>query len=153
VVVRENDSLDLVMKEFAKENVGEIPVVSSQDPTKILGTVWRIDVISAYNKEILKRDLEGEVVNSMMRTSYTNLVEVVDGFFMLEIEVPSGFVGKTIKDIGVRNKFGVDIILIRRRGKENKLHTKLPQGRYRFHKEDQLLIFGPRPKVEHLSRL
>ncbi len=153
VVVRENDSLDLVMKEFAKENVGEIPVVSSQDATKILGTVWRIDVISAYNKEILKRDLEGEVLNSMKRTSYSNLVEVVDGFFMLEVEVPPSFVGKYIKEIDVRNKFGVDIILIRSRTKDKKLKTKIPQGNYRFQSHDQLLIFGLRKKVELLSRL
>lgn len=153
VMVRETDSLDVVMKEFAKENVGEIPVISSQDPTKILGTVWRIDVISAYNKEILKRDLEGEVLNSMKRTSYTNLVEVVEGFYMLEIDVPPSFVGKSIKDLGVRNNFGVDIILIRRPSKDNKLQTRLPEGTYRFQKKDQLLIFGRRKKVELLSHL
>ena len=72
---------------------------------------------------------------------------------MLEVEVPPGFVGKYIKEIGVRNKFGVDIILIRSRTKDKKLKTKIPQGSYRFQSHDQLLIFGPRKKVELLSRL
>ncbi|MCK4889968.1 MAG: chloride channel protein, partial [Candidatus Aminicenantes bacterium] len=34
LVVSESDHLDYVMKEFAKENIGEIPVISSKDPSE-----------------------------------------------------------------------------------------------------------------------
>ncbi|MCP5048802.1 MAG: chloride channel protein, partial [bacterium] len=65
LVVTEDDNLDYVMREFGKENVGEIPVVSAGDASVIVGTVWRLDVITAYNKEILKRDLAGHVSTSL----------------------------------------------------------------------------------------
>jgi CIC family chloride channel protein len=78
-VVNEKDNLDYVMRQFGKENISEIPVVSSSDPTKILGTVWRLDVITAYNKEILKRDLVGEVSTSLSNVSHRKMVEVTDG--------------------------------------------------------------------------
>ena len=81
LVVNEKDHLDYVMKEFAKENIDEIPVVSSSDPTKILGSIWRIDVISAYNKEILKRDLAGEVSHLMTASLDKQLVEIIEGLY------------------------------------------------------------------------
>jgi predicted transcriptional regulator len=105
IVVNENNNLDYVIKEFGKENIDEIPVVSENNPSKILGTVWRVDVIDAYNKEILKRDLAGEVSNSMRKSSYSSSpTEIMEGLYLLEIEVPSKFIGKKIKDINFRHK-------------------------------------------------
>ena len=153
VSVKDDDRLDFVMKEFSRENIDEIPVVSSEDPRKILGTIWIIDIISAYNKEILKRDLEGEVYDSMTRSAYSDLVEVMDGYYLLEIEVPNSFINKQVKEIAVRNKYGVDIILIRQKSQGEKLKTKIPQGKYTFHKDDHLLIFGALKKVEYLRNV
>jgi CIC family chloride channel protein len=154
LLVNENDHLDYIMKEFAKENIDEIPVVSEGDPTKILGTIWRIDVISAYNKEILKRDLAGEVSHLMSTSLNKQKVEIIEGLFLLEIEVPNKFIGKTIKELNLRQKYGVDIILIKKAGdKEEKLLKKVPGGDYEFQAEDHLLILGEKKCVEHLSNL
>lgn len=154
IVVNENNNLDYVIKEFGKENIDEIPVVSENNPSKILGTVWRVDVIDAYNKEILKRDLAGEVSNSMRKSSYSSSpTEIMEGLYLLEIEVPSKFIGKKIKDIDVRNKYNVDIILIKQKTSTNKLPTKIPDANYKFQTQDNLLILGNRKKVEFLSKL
>lgn len=153
VVVNDEDNLDFVMREFGKENVGEIPVVSAKDPTKKMGTIWRMDVISAYNKEILKRDLAGQMSTSLSNVSPTRTVEIMEGLFLLEIDVPAVFIGEKIKDLDVRNKYGVDIILIKRKSKSGKLVTWVPRANYTFHDEDDLLILGEQKKVEYLSKL
>ncbi len=153
LVVNERDHLDYVMKEFAKENIDEIPVVSSTDPAKVLGTIWRIDVISAYNKEILKRDLAAEVSHLMSQSLDHQLVEIMEGLYLLEVEVPTTFVGKRIRELGVRNNFGVDIVLIKKGAGNETLLTKVPDGNYRFQPEDSLLILGEKKRVEFLSKL
>lgn len=153
VVVNEKDNLDLVMREFGKENISEIPVVSSSDPTKILGTVWRLDVITAYNKEILKRDLVGEVSSLLSNVAQRKIVEVMEGLYMQEIDVPAFFISKKIKELDVRNKYQVDIILIKKKSGEGKLNTKIPSANYTFHAHDSLLILGERDKVEYMSKL
>jgi CIC family chloride channel protein len=152
-VVNEKDNLDLVMREFGKENISEIPVVSSSDPTKILGTVWRLDVITAYNKEILKRDLVGEVSSSLSNVAQRKMVEVMDGLYLQEIDVPAFFISKKIKELDVRNKYQVDIILIKKKSGEGKLNTKIPSANYTFHAHDSLLILGERDKVEYMNKL
>lgn len=153
VTVTENDHLDYVMKEFAKENTGEIPVVSHQNPADILGTIWRIDVIAAYNKEILKRDLAGEISHLVAASLRSQLVEITDGLYLLEIETPASFVGKKIKDVEVRRKYGVDIMLIKKRKTTKKMLTKIPNADYIFKPDDNLLILGEKKKVEFLSKL
>jgi uncharacterized protein with PhoU and TrkA domain len=153
LVVKENDHLDYVMKESSKENIGEIPVRSSKNPKKILGTIWRIDVISAYNKEILKRDLAGEVSHLVSASLQHQLVEITDGLYLLEIETPRGFINKKIKEIDVRKKFNVDIVLIKKRTKSKKLLTKIPNSDYIFQPDDNLLILGQRKNVEKMNNL
>jgi CIC family chloride channel protein len=153
LVVNETDHLDYVMKEFTKENIDEIPVVSSQGSGEILGTIWRIDVIAAYNKEILKRDLAGEMSHLVSASSRNQLVEVEDGLYLLEIETPRAFIGKQIKDIDVRNRYGVDIVLIKKRKSSKKLVTRVPKASYTFSTGDNLLILGERRKVELLSKI
>jgi CIC family chloride channel protein len=153
VVANEKDNLDYVMRQFGKENISEIPVVSSSDPTKILGTVWRLDVITAYNKEILKRDLVGEMSTSLSNVSHRKMVEVTDGLHLLEIDVPAFFIGKKIKELDVRNKYQVDIILIKKKSEEGKLNTEIPRANYTFHYHDILLLLGERDKIEYMSKL
>jgi len=152
-VVNEKDNLDYVMRQFGKENISEIPVASSSDLTKILGTVWRLDVITAYNKEILKRDLVGEMSTSLSNVSHHQMVEVTDGLHLLEIDVPAFFIGKKIKELDVRNKYQVDIILIKKKSEEGKLNTEIPSANYTFHYHDSLLLLGERDKVEYMSKL
>ncbi len=153
LVVTENDHLDYVMKEFAKENIGEIPVVSSEDPTNILGTIWRIDVISAYNKEILKRDLAGEVSHLISGSSSNKPVEVVEGLYLLEMDVPAKFIGKKIINLNIRNKYQVDIVLIKKPSKSGKPITTVPGSAYQFEKDDVALILGEWEKVNFISKL
>jgi chloride channel protein, CIC family len=153
IVVKEDDDLDFVMREFGKENVGEIPVIAADDPKRITGTVWRLDVITAYNKEILKRDLADQVSVSLSNASTNRMVEIMEGLFLLEIDVPTPFVGDKIKDLDVRNKYGVDIILIKKKSKSGKLVTWIPRANYVFHDDDFLLLLGEKEKVEYLSKL
>ena len=55
ITVTPEDDLDMVFQKFGQKNIEEIPVVSPEDSTQLLGMVRRKDVIEAYNKEIIRR--------------------------------------------------------------------------------------------------
>lgn len=57
IITYPNENLSEVMKKFSKLNIEEIPVVETWDSKMVIGMVRRKDVIDAYNREMLKREL------------------------------------------------------------------------------------------------
>jgi CIC family chloride channel protein len=55
ITVTPEDDLDSVFKKFGQKNIEEIPVVSPEEPSRVIAMIRRKDVIEAYNKEILRR--------------------------------------------------------------------------------------------------
>ncbi len=53
-----DDTLDTAMRKFAQKDLGQLPVVDSQNHQKLLGMLKRTDVINAYNNAILKQSME-----------------------------------------------------------------------------------------------
>jgi len=143
----------MVMKEFAKENIGEIPVVDKNDPRKIMGTIWRIDVIAAYNKELLRRDLAGEMSSTLKNHKEGHPVEVVEGLFLFETDPPKRFIGKRIEDLKIRKKYFVDVIMIKKKKTTGKIKTSVPGGDYIFNEGDSILILGEKKHVSRFEKL
>lgn len=54
-VLKNNDNLNTAIEKFAVKDIGEIPVVDIFNERKIVGMIKRGDVISAYNRELIKR--------------------------------------------------------------------------------------------------
>jgi CBS domain-containing protein len=52
-----DDDLNDAAESFALKDIDEIPVVSREDPRKVIGMISRADVFAAYNKEVLTRIL------------------------------------------------------------------------------------------------
>jgi len=153
VLLHPDDNLDTVMRAFGQHNVSEIPVVARDNHADIRGSIWRIDVISAYNKEILRRDLAGGLSNFMGDFTRLNIVEMRDGLFMLEIVAPRAFVGHRIRDLDIRNRHQVEVVMIKRTGAQNRTRLFTPSAGTELRKDDVLLILGDRKSVEAFSRL
>ena len=73
-------------------------------------------------------------------------MEISGGYALLEIELPAGFVGKSIAALDIRNRFDVQIILIRSTDKitehDKDLEGFLPYPKYVFKPGDRLLVMG-----------
>lgn len=52
-----DENLSDVMRKFSKLDIEEIPVMESASSSKIVGTIKRKNVIDAYNREMIKREL------------------------------------------------------------------------------------------------
>ncbi len=55
IVLHPDESLNTAIERFSIKDLDELPVVSADDPGKVIAMVSRRDVIAAYNKEVLKR--------------------------------------------------------------------------------------------------
>lgn len=53
--VRPDDDLNVAMKKFTALNLDELPVLSPEDDSRLLGMLRRKETIAAYNQQLMKR--------------------------------------------------------------------------------------------------
>jgi CIC family chloride channel protein len=58
ITTHPDENLNEVMKKFGRLNIEEIPVMEREGSRKVVGMVKRRDVIEAYNREMITRELE-----------------------------------------------------------------------------------------------
>jgi CIC family chloride channel protein len=150
-VVRMDDNLDLVMHVFGQHDVEEIGVVERGPGHRLLGSVRRKQVIDAYNREIFRVDLAGGFHSVATAVEHDRGVELAAGYRLVEVGAPYAFVGRTIRRINVRARYGVEIILIRKppegTGDIPSRPGAFPHPGYRLETGDTLLVMGTEENI------
>ncbi len=149
-----DDSLDIVMKAFSEAGIDEFPIVDKVDRKKLVGCISKDDIIEIYNSEMLRRDM----VNSF--SSYIDMlpefkqISLKSGKILSEIPVPEEFINKTLKEINIRDRFGIQVILIKPKKDENFEEKELifPTPDYKFVKDDSILIIGSHLNVKQFIK-
>ena len=146
--VLESESLDRVMHIFGEYHVDELPVIDSLKSKKVIGSVWKKDVISLYNTELFKRDMAGEFVNRIDQTA-TKKIRLFENQYVMEIPAPVSFIGKSIRNLDVRAIHNVEILFI----KKSDIQPSVPHGEYIIEDEDILVILGEERKINLIQKL
>jgi CIC family chloride channel protein len=135
------------MRLFAEHQPDELPVVDPTDQI-VRGVVSRRHVIDAYNRELMKRDMAAGL-GGRLAAARTAEMPVGEDHVMLEVDSPMGLVGRTLSELEVRSRYGVQILLVRRHkpGSEE-LHDIVPEGSTRIEAGDRLVLLGSRAAVE-----
>ncbi len=58
ITVQEDENLDSAMRKIGYRNIEQLPVVDRATGRKLLGIVSRRDMVSAYNRALMVRQLE-----------------------------------------------------------------------------------------------
>jgi len=151
--LRPSDTLDEVMKIFGQVDAEELPVVDETDSGKVIGTVFYKDVIEAYNREVVKRNLVEEMSSSIKLLEKHHQIPFLDGYAMAEIPVPLSFVGKTLRDLNIRARFGVNVIMIKRQQDGQEPTEIMPSPDETIQAGDILIAVGPEKDLEVLRHL
>jgi CIC family chloride channel protein len=151
--VTEDDDLDLVMQLLSQGEREEIAVVDAENPRRLTGSVHKSDVIHAYNREVMRRDLAGSVSSTVVLASRGQQVELGGGYVLQEIQPPVRFFGRTIREIGIAARTGVHVILVRRRAEGGGSAVHVPSADDRIEEGDRLVVAGTRSAVESLDAL
>jgi CIC family chloride channel protein len=150
------DTLDVVMKAFGETNVDELPVVDEVDEKRLIGTVSKNDVIEIYNQEILRREMVTPVSGYISSLRRFKQVELTDEQILCEIEVPGEFVNKTLKELDLRNRYGIEVILVKQNydGDKKKKQTVISaKADYRFKFGDSILIMCAKDSLDRIRDL
>lgn len=147
--VCEGDNLDVAMRLFSHLDVGEIAVVDADRPRKLVGSVHLQDVINARNQEIVRRDLAGSLTSTVSLVGKVRQVSIGEGYVVQEVEAPRGFVGRTLRDLDIRSRHGVQVIFVRTGGTE----VRVPTADECIGERDALIVAGPRQAVDSLAAL
>ena len=76
-------------------------------------------------------------------------IELSDEYGILEIPAPKSWIGKTLKELNVRAKLGVNIIAVQNAGKTN----VSPSADYQIHSEDIMVVLGDNYSLEAVQKL
>jgi hypothetical protein len=136
------DSLADVMRQLGGYR-GEVAVLEGG---RLAGVIWPEDVIGRYNTEIFKRDMAQGVATAVDRGDPESMLTLEGGAVIAEIPTPPSFAERTIKELEIRRRFGVSILMIKREhaGDGEKTLDASPTADYVFQPGDIMLVMGPR---------
>jgi CIC family chloride channel protein len=147
--VRPNDSLADVMRLMGTYR-GEVPVL---DDGRLAGVIWPEDVIGRYNTEVFKRDMAGSMVSAVGAESGVESVPATRDTVVAEIQAPGPFIGRTIRELNVRQEFGASVLMVKQTTGEGgeELNTT-PDPDYTFQYGDVMLVLAPSEQLRYLRR-
>jgi CIC family chloride channel protein len=150
--VREDENLDVVMQIFSHEEIEELAVVDADNKRKLIGSVHKRDVINAYNQEVMRRDLAGGVSTTIAVVDKVHQVDLGGGYVVQEVLTPRAFVGQSLRDLDLRTRAGVQVLIIRgAAAKPGMPAIRIPDPTARIEQGDKLVVAGPKDSVDSLA--
>ena len=110
----------------------------------------------------IEKEMGIQVSNTLSTDRVGRYISISERHSLMEIQVPEGFVGKSLKDLHVRSQFRVNIVGIKTRvpnvndnGEVTYVieMTDVPDPNYPLTKEDLLVIAGTDDNLRKFIRL
>ena len=133
--------ITLNLKELGVEKV--IAKASSHTHRKVL------EKLGADRVVFPEHEMGGKLAHTLSSSNLLNFIELSEDASIVEIAVPITWMGKTLKDLDVRNVYGVNVIAIRRNGKM--LIT--PGGNLPLDATDVVVVLGLDKNINALQNL
>ena len=155
VAIGENFEAALLTAAIAKKQL-KIPRVICRAATSIHAEIF--SQIGA--DEVIQPESETgrQLARKLANPFLEDFVDLGEGFTLIEMHAPSSFRGKTLRDLNLRVRYGVNLVAIRRTVRsvnrsgieQTRESLSVPQPDEIIQTEDTLLLIG---STEDLSRL
>jgi trk system potassium uptake protein TrkA len=119
-----------------------------------------LKMLEVENVINLEKEMGGFVATSLSSSNITRHIPLAKGHSIIEVQVPAEFIGKTLRELDPRNKFGVNIVAIKKtvpaineqgeRVLEESIED-VPQPDDVLDETDRLLIVGTNKNVERFA--
>jgi|AntRauMFilla1563_2_1112583.scaffolds.fasta_scaffold00155_11 CIC family chloride channel protein len=155
ICVYPTDDLNAVLKLFDRERCDGVAVVDPLEPRKVIGCITRQDVIGAYNRESMKYNMAEGFAQEFKELDRHKQVQITEGFLVSEVALPNKFVGKSLLQLQLRNKYNVEVLMIKHaespfNAADLTPRMSVPDPNYQFNAGDHLILFG---KEEDLNKI
>jgi hypothetical protein len=149
--VTPENTLDIVMRLLGRSKRGELPVVLSKDDHTVIGVVTRSSLIDSYNDRLSKEDLAESFKSHANFAMDGEPVEILRGIFISQIETPMHFTGKKLKELNLRKKYNIEIVLVLRElGDEGENSEIFPSADTILNEGDKILLMGNQRDIKKL---
>lgn len=89
------------------------------------------------------------LARSLSSPNVLDYIELSSDYGIIEVPAPKSWQGKTLKELDIRAKMGINIIAIKHDGKI----SAFPAGDYRFLRDDVIVVLGDSDTVNRVQRL
>ena len=138
---------------MSRYNLEGLPVDNSANGKKLIGYIWRKDIQDAYQKEIDRMEIAANLASSISMKEDEKQVHFMEGYSILEISPPKSFIGKSIRELDIRKKYGVDVLSIKV-GKKSDVKVKaIPNPNHIITEDETLIIAGEISSINLLRNL
>jgi len=141
------DKLELVVRIFAIEKNKEIPVVNNLKDKKLIGSILEDEILKLLGEKEANRDISGCVASSFDLLKRLREIEVSEDYIISQRIPPKNFIGKSLKELQVRVKYNIEIIMIKK--KDNKLLVPYPE--YKIQHGDILVVIGSKSNIKKFN--
>jgi trk system potassium uptake protein TrkA len=96
-----------------------------------------------------EKDTALSMARKLDNPSLIDYLPFMEGYGIIELAVPEKFVGKSLKQINLTNKYGVQVVAIKGLDAD---HTRFsPQADHILNQEDLLILLGPEKGLDSLK--
>ncbi len=148
-----NDNCQTALDKFRKYSFEGLPVVDDKHSNKIIGVLWRKDIQDSYDREIEKRELTSNLASLITMKDDEPMVHFMEGYSIIEISPPNSFIGKSIRELNIRSRYGVDVLSIKTKEKRGEKITAIPSPDYIIKEDDTLIIAGEIKNINTIRNL
>lgn len=96
-----------------------------------------------------EKEMGVRVGRSLTRTTISDFIELNDRFAIVEITVPTNWVGKSLEELNVRVNYNMNILGYK--GVDASELNAIPDSQYVFKTDDKVLIMGEVKKIKALD--
>ncbi|MFC2103134.1 chloride channel protein [Bacteroidota bacterium] len=158
ITISKNNDLDYVLNLFGKSNLDHFPVIDPEFPDKVLGAINRQEVISIYNRESLRINLANGLSRELKTITPEGSAKVSAGYSIAEINVPNSFIGKSLNDLKLRNRFSLEVLMIKKHKSflnenDDQIEVITPDPAYKLKRTESLVVFGKDDQIELLKNI
>ena len=96
-----------------------------------------------------ERDMGVRVAHNLVSTNVLDFIELSPDYSIVEIIAPDDMLGKSLKELDLRAKYGINVMAIR---SANKHINVSPEASDRLQSGDIMIVLGDNEKIQRLGR-
>ncbi len=121
------------------KNILKLPKVIVRADSHIQGNA--LIKIGADSVIYLEEDMGKRLARAIATYRATERFEIMPGYDLIEIDVPTYMIGKSLKELGLRNKYKINVAFLRRTDTEEDMNI-FPDPDYKFQEGDRIWVIG-----------
>ena len=145
-----DDNCSVVLSHMRHCGYDCLPVMAADNHDRQVGIIWLKDIVTAYDKEIEQIDLTSGLADKIAMSNLESDIRFLDGYVITEIRAPRKFVGRTLKELQIRSRYGVDVLTIKQTTKNRHHIDAIPHADHRIKAGETLVLAG---KTENINQL